>query len=621
MIKLSWSAPALAFCLALSAMPGEAGAQGGDLSKGIRNMNVQAGTAEFRDVTFGKPETGAVTIGKIAFVGFVRDGERVRAEKVEVTSLTGRIGTRAIEVPTLTVTGFEGSVDLFRTLTEGGNADFDWIALLQKAVAKQITIERMLDRNPALSFESVINAVVINDLKDGVIGSAKFAGMTGKMDKPGPGGQVSMRLGELSYQGVNVTEGMRLMSGGGSGDPKRLLDRATLTGMEFTTPEGNFRFDRIEMAGIVGRAPSEMLSPEDRAALQSGQVWNDPERRPRIIRFLAELFRLTRVERYSLEGFSVAIPPGTVSIKGITFGGLSGRGLDLFEIRSVDVPTPTGPVRFGRFAMEKLSYGPMLDAVFTAIAAGQEPDFSPAKLIEITPRIAALRLAALEVMTPEGPVTLGGFDVELDDRAGAIPERIALAVKQLKVKIDAAGGDEARKQLLALGYTEFVADAQVQVRWLRNEKALILENTNMLLDKVGRVDISVRLGNLDLASAAADPAAFVPDNARIEAVEIRVRNLGVAERFYALTAKSAGISQDAVREGLSAEMRARATAILGTALAPGSADALGRFLKTPGTLIARAVPRGKPLTIGEASDLEPPQILERMTITLETAAN
>lgn len=610
MTRLNWCASALALCLAFSAAP-HAYAQG--------DVTVKAGTADFRDITLGAPATGSVSIGKISFVGFTRNGERVSADRVEIENLTGKIGPRTIEVPALTVTGFEGPSDLFRALTEGGSADRDWIALFQKAVASQITIEKMLDHNPTLFFESVINKAVVSNLKDGLIGSAEFAGMTGQTSAGAPGGPTSLKLGALRYQGVNFGESVRLLSGGGTGDPKRLLDRAVVEGLDVTTPEGRFRLDRIEMSGVDARAPSALLDPSDRAALQSGTAFDDPQRRQRLAKFLAELIRFVRVERYSLEGFSIVVPQGTITIKGFVFAGWSGRGLDLFEIKGMDVPTPTGPVRFGRFAMEKLSYGALLDAVLAAVAAGEKPDFdNPTKLLAITPRLAALRLAGIEVNTPDGPVSLGGFDVEMDDRVGVIPERIAASLKQLKVQIDRASADEGRKTLLALGYTDFTADSQMQIRWLKDEKALILENTNLLLDKVGRVDLSVRLGNVDLTRAVADPTAFVPNDARFESVEIKLKNLGVAERFYALTAKSAGISQDAVRDGLAAEMKTRVAAILGSALSPGSADAVAKFLKAPGTLVARAKPKaGQSLTFAEASDLDPPHILERLQITLE----
>jgi hypothetical protein len=620
MTRFNWFAPVFALCLTLSAVPDRAQAQGGDLSKGIKDMSVKAGTADFRDITIGTPATGSVSIGKISFVGFVREGDKVRADRVEVEKLTGKVGERTIEVPAITVIAFEGPVELFRALTEGGNANYDWIALLQKAAASQITVDRVLDHNPALFFESVINTVSISNVKDGIIGTAQFAGMEGKSNAAGVG-PTSLKLGSLRYQGINVSESMRLLSGGGTGDAKRLLERATLDGMEVATPEGSFKFAHIEMSGIDARAPSVVLDPSDRAALQSGAAFEDPQRRQRLAKYFGELIRYMRVERYSLEGFSVATPQGTVSIKAFTFAGLGGRGLDLFEIRDMDVPTPTGPVRLGRFAIEKLTYGALLDAVFDAVAAGKEPDFNdPAKILAIAPRLAAIRLAAIQLTTPDGPASLGGFEIEMDDKVGAIPERVAAAIKQLKVQIDKATTDEGRKTLLALGYSDLTADAQAQLRWAKNDKTLILENTNLLLDKVGRVDLSARLGNVDLASAIANPAQFAPDAAKLESLEIRVKNLGAAERFYALTAKGAGISQDAVRDGLAAEVKARAGAILGSALTPGSADALAKFLKTPGTLVVRAVPKpGKTLTIGEASTMDPPAILERLQITLEAS--
>jgi hypothetical protein len=304
----------------------------------------------------------------------------------------------------------------------------------------------------------------------------------------------------------------------------------------------------------------------------------------------------------------------------MTFNGLSGRGLDLFEIRNMDVPSPSGPVRLGRFAIEKLSYGPLVDMLLDAAAADKVPDFTPNVAIQVAPRLAAIRFGSLDVVTPDGPVSLGNFDIELDDRQGVIPERIATTIKQLKVQINRTSADEGRKQLLAMGYNEFSADAATQLRWVRNDKTLVLDNTNVVVDKVGRLDFLARVSNADIAAAISDPTAL--DSAKVESVELRVRNLGVAERFYALTAKSAGISQDTVREGLAAEARVRAGAMLGAALTPGSADALGRFVRQPGTLVVRAsVKPGKSLTLGEAGDLEPPQILERLTITFEAPAN
>jgi hypothetical protein len=609
---------ALALALALGA-PALAAAQTSPLSRGINEITARAGTAEFRDIAFGTPATGALSIGKISFTGFVREGERVRADRVEMERMEARIGTRTIQIPTLTVAGFEGSADLFRALTEGGNAERDWIALLQTAAATQIDIERVLDRHPALSFESTTTGIAISNVKDGLIGSARVGGLEGQGKGGTPGSPTAIKIGELRYQGINVSETLRLFAGGGTGEPKRLLERVTMDGMQVTSAEGNFRFDRVEMAGFTGRAPSQMLEAADRAALQSGEAFNDPVRRQKLARFFAELVRSMRVDRYSLEGFSVTIPQGIFSIKAFTFTGLSGRGLDLFEVRNVDVPTPGGPARLGRFALEKLTYGALLDAVFEAMASGKEPDFDPAKVIEIAPRLAAIRVSAVDLPTPEGAVSLGSFDLELDDRPGKLPERIATALKQLRMQIDRASPDEGRKQLLALGYTEFLADAQAQLRWLPSEKAVVVDSTNLVVDKVGRLDISARLGNVDISRVAIDPTAFTPDNARIESLELRLRNLGIAERFYGLTAKSAGISQEAVREGLAAELRARANAMFGAALTPGSADMLAKFLRQPGTVVVRAVPKGgKSLTIGEASELAPPQILERLAITVET---
>jgi hypothetical protein len=106
--------------------------------------------------------------------------------------------------------------------------------------------------------------------------------------------------------------------------------------------------------------------------------------------------------------------------------------------------------------------------------------------------------------------------------------------------------------------------------------------------------------------------------ARLGPVEIRITNFGLAERFYADAAKGAGISPDAIRAGLAAEMRAQAIGAFGPLLAPGSADAIAAFLQSPGTIVARIAPANgqPPLSLGEIETLGP-AAMERVTVTLQ----
>jgi hypothetical protein len=174
---------------------------------------------------------------------------------------------------------------------------------------------------------------------------------------------------------------------------------------------------------------------------------------------------------------------------------------------------------------------------------------------------------------------------------------------------------------MALGYRELAADAQVRVGWLRKSAALAIESVALSLAQVGRIDVAARLENVDIDKALADPAAAerLMGDARLGAVEIRIANYGLAERFYAQTAKSAGVSADAISAGLAAEMRSQAISNFGPLLAGRSADAIAEFLRSPHIITARIAPAAgqPPLTVAEIQRLGPADLMQRLTLTLE----
>lgn len=582
--------------------------------------NVQVGTLEVRDVAF----SAGFTVGRIAFIGLVRGNDSVRADRVEFERLTGGGGTLKIEVPSIKITGFQAPNELFRAMSEGGSPNLDFATLLQRTAATEIAVDLIRYTESVMKYEATYSGLVLKDLRNGRLASARLERTTAQTAGLNPAERFSVTAGETLYQGLDFAEWIRFFTGGGSGGAKSLLDSASVKGIDFSVADAGVRIDKVEFTGFEGRAPAAPF-PVAMMAVAPGQQ-PSPELLRTFAAYFGDMLRYMKIGRYTFEGITIKAPgQGPFVVGAFTLGGVSGRGIDLLEIKGVDVAAPTGRVKFDRFALEKLTYGALLDLGLEAAATGKEPDLSPEKIVGLVPRFAAIRLAGVAVDTPAGPVGLGEFRFELDDRPGIIPEKVVTGISRLRMQVAGMPPNDGRDQLIALGYNELLANAQVQLRWLRNERALVLDDSGLLVDQLGRVDLSARAGNVDLAAVAANPdsAEQAVNNARFESAGIRLSDLGFADRFFGQIAKGAGISPDAMRAGLAAEFRNQAAALLGPALAPGSAEAVEAFIRSPKRIEARASMRlGAPaLTLAEAQSLAPPQLLERLTIKIEIPAN
>jgi hypothetical protein len=229
----------------------------------------------------------------------------------------------------------------------------------------------------------------------------------------------------------------------------------------------------------------------------------------------------------------------------------------------------------------------------------------------------------VEGTSPSGPFALGAFDIESDGQPGTLPDRTAITLRGLKLRVADTPPSPGRDQLMALGYSDISADAGVAMRWSPTDKALILENTGVAVADAGRIEVGARLDGVDLNELIKDPAAaqLAMMGSALNSVDLRLVNLGLAERFYEQVAKSAKIAPAAVRDGLAAQVAAQAQAIGGSALAPGAVEKIQQFLRAPGMLSAHAAPRpgSGPLTFSEMAGIgDPTQILSRLLVTVDT---
>jgi hypothetical protein len=617
-----WQALAVALGLALAGTGADAQGLGDAVrDAGSAVARMRAGNIEVKDISLGGKDGTSMVIGRAAFAGFVREGGTVVANRLAIENVTATVASQTWTIPRISLDEVRIPEELYRALTEGAAATRPWVDLFREIVADQVTIETITVTDKTLNSEQVLSGFVLTRLARGVIGSARLASIV-LTSAPDPKQPVRVRTGAVRYQDLDLGEGFRVLAGGGDGTAKRVMTSASIEGMEITVPNATVRLAGYEVGAVTLAVPAEPM-PVDMAALAASlQAGEQPDQAvvAKLVRWYRGLLRGLRVETVAFRDIVATGPDVDLKVAGVNLAGIVPSGFDLFEIRGIDFKTPDGPVRLARLAIEKASFGALLDLGLDTAESGKEPEIDPSRILDLLPHIGAVRLAGFDAVLPDGPVTLGGFDIEID-RPGRLPERLALAVSRLAVPVSPGGPPDGREQLAKLGYKVLRGDANVRLRWLPADKALVLDNTFVAVDDAGRVDTAVRLDGVDLVAALADPDhadEILEGRTRLGGIELAVADLGFAERFFADLAKSSGTTPQAVRDSLAKEIRAQAAEAFGTAVSPAALDKLAAFIRRPGKIVVKASPR--PGQVVKMEDVEAlgPKVLERMRIDIDT---
>ena len=330
------------------------------------------------------------------------------------------------------------------------------------------------------------------------------------------------------------------------------------------------------------------------------------------------------IERSVANEIEVTFNEGRLAIKKIELIGFDGRAPTTSFARQ---QVPAGPPQIvlpgvtPERAIERSYYGGLVDLALDAAVAGSLFDLAPDKLGGATPRTGLVRLTGLVVDTPIGPVSLGDMRVGVDNPDVPVPGLVSFAFDRARVDLSRLEPNQGGDKLKAYGYDELAADLLIQIRLSAGERALVVENSALLIDRVGRLDLGIRLGNFDVNAAANDAeiAEREIQKAHIEHVSLRLTNLGFAERFFSEIGRNLKPSPESPRAQLAVELRRQAVELFGKLLAPGAAEAIEAFVRSPGRIAARAElrPGQPPLTVSQIQALGPAELAERVVIKVE----
>lgn len=610
MPHLRFGAAALAFLLAAGASYAQ-------------TPTISAGTIVLRDLSFaGGAFDGK--LGSLEFTGLSRDGAEVTARAVKLEGLTMKSSLVDIDLPSLVITDFEGPASAVDAAMAGQLAKVDWAQFLGSSKAVRIDVPRLVYRLHDQNGEQVVTTegLVFEDLADGRLGAMTLATQESVVTGATPEESGKSKAGTTRYDGIDVAEFVRVFVGGGSGPAKRLIDKGTSQSVEFQTGDLVARIGSTSASGFLGRAPAQPLTIDDLTRAMNGEIDKDDALRRKVVAFLRDIvtyFSLEQSGATDLEFTNADVP---VTIASANFNGVGLGGFGLFELKDIGAVSPVGNFRLGRFAIENFSWQKYLDRAFAASEATAE---LPSPTLQELPKLGAVRLQNFESTTSQGPVAFDEISFETAD-GGGLPGSVSLLLKRLKLQLDTGEPADWKARLLALGYQQITADGRIVLRLDEAGKTLTIDHSGVSIDDAGSVTATVRLDGVDTAllfsaQSPEDLAASddIESKITIGDITLEADDAGLLQRFYASVATDAGVSPDTIRDGMAAEIRSQADALLGDALTPGSAEAIGDYLRNPGKLTVHVVPRPDrpPLSLAEVTSDEPPLLADRVTISIE----
>ncbi len=612
-----WRATGLAFGLVLALAPDARQAA-------LAQDTVRAGSLDFRDLAYdGRFGSGAV--GLVSFSGLVHDGDRVRAATVRIERLTWKVPVASMEIPAIRIENFDGPRSIVDALTGGRGSEIDWVAVINSARADRVVVDRISQEIDApeakLDVKGALTNLVMEGLAQGRIASMRIAAGEAEGDLP-DGQSLRYRVGTTIYEDINLGEMARFVTGGGSGPAKLIIGYTRTEDGETSQSDGmRTRIGLSEARGFYSRAPREALTYADFQAFETLANNGNPALARKIAAFVTDILDNTRVESAAMRDYETEFPGGSAKIEAITARNYGLANFELVDLTGLVVEAPTGPVRVARIAFENMDSRALVDFLLEGLQSGKmPPSDDPVRIRRALPSLDAFRIEDVQAETPEGPVGIGSFAIEAE-RSGPELTAISTTLKRLDVPLDAGTPTDAKERLMALGYSRIVADAAVVLRYDPAGKAILLDRTGASIDDAGSVESTLRIENFDLDQmlAAGPEAAARALTLPFGGLDLKVVDLGLAQRFYQSVADQSGVSADAIRDGLAAEMRAQVGQLLGPALAPGSAEKVAEFLRNPGTLTVRVAPRADrpPLLVGEIQGMAPPQLADRLTVTIE----
>lgn len=439
----------------------------------------------------------------------------------------------------------------------------------------------------------VYKDIQIADVVDGVAGSASVGSAEIKA-----GAGMEMTFGAMSTGTFDIG-GLLAFYGMGTAAPSE----------EYRTLYGDFAFRGGSMSGpgfsckIGGAALAEfkarpLKTDFNEFAKLAASVDQDETPPPAVIRqfidFYVDILTAFQSTPMTGDGFDCAGDDGKGNSVKVASGKLEMGGFvpgiyPHFAVNDVvvDVQGPeAGSISLGNFTWKQMDFTQPIAALAEAPAELTEAWFTE-NWRKLVPALDGLSLAdlSLDVPDPEKKVSrirasVGGFDVTLADYVNGLPSKIGLTTDNLRFTVPQ---DEAGEMLRALGIAELDLSQDIQLRWDRDARTIVIDTISIDGADLGTIKVSGVIGNAteELFSVDNNVALVASMGLTIKELTLDLDDRGVSGLVIGVAAAEEKQDPAVMRLGFAGLAQAMMVGLIGsTPEAVAASEEIAAFIKS-----------------------------------------
>ncbi|HOV03263.1 MAG TPA: hypothetical protein PLJ34_00875 [Hyphomicrobiales bacterium] len=213
------------------------------------------------------------------------------------------------------------------------------------------------------------------------------------------------------------------------------------------------------------------------------------------------------------------------------------------------------------------------------------------------PHAVTLNDVVMRPKNGEPPLPIDSIHIDADAFEGDVPTHLTFAMEGMAVSVDTIEEEEQRRTLKELGYETLKMTIRGEGRTAPAAGEVTVDGLTIAAEGMGEVTLTAAFTGIpaEILRGEADPeseetGAKLIETAAVKALSLRFDNHAIVEKLIAQQAGKVGVGED--------ELVAQLIAMLPGALKPLQnppfeavvAEAIGTFLKSPGSLSVVAAP-------------------------------
>lgn len=573
--------------------------------------------------------------------------ENISIDKIDLPTKTGNVTLSGITLSGSTLTKAEVEA-LLKSTSIAGLAQ-----QLEKLNADRIGITAIEWRmkNDNQDMVTVYEGLEANGIKAGAITSLVIKGsrQAAKMKAGDKIQNTETAFGKFSIDALDLAGMFRWIVEAdptGKAPMKTLHGRYELESMDMKMADANVRVGKTVVDSFKARLaktpPIDIMTLVEANAAKPGDKTNGLK----MLVSMLDIYSTFEFGAGTIDGFRVVGPdksnPGgqvTVSSGKITFNGGASPQVQLNDL---DIKAQDGFFKMKLAGFQGDLYSLILVGMKEAMTSSAKPgDANAAKAeADLIKAVAdavgdmklkdtVFKIEGIDGDFPPGKdakskdrvkLSLGSFQAMMGSFVNLTPTKLDYTLNGLKMPVPADSKDQGIKALRDFGIDILDLSAQIKATWDESKSRFMVDDIMADLGKFGRVSLKGELGNIPRPLFENPvqnwPIAMMGGN--VQSVTLTLNNKGGVQAMLARFAGEQKKTPEQVRFEVSAMAPAMISAVMsGHPDSPALAEAISKFIKTPGTLsvTARAnVPTGITVMDFTAASKNPGVLLQKLKI-------